>query len=76
MKKTKLLLSRHFVDIRNRKEVIAVPASKRLSNKKKGITEVRALNRLAKAYSLKILQYVQGLTHVNMLYYNTVIGSH
>ena len=45
MKKTKLLFSRHFVEFHNREEVQAIANVKRFSDKKKGLTEVRALIR-------------------------------
>ena len=45
LKKTKLLFSRHFVEFHNREEVQAIANVKRFSDKKKGLTEVRALIR-------------------------------
>ena len=46
VKKTKLLLSRHFVELQSREEVYAIASSKRMSKKNKGLNEVRAMSRL------------------------------
>ena len=45
VKKSKLLFSRHFVELRNREEVSAIASVKKLSDKRKGLNEVRALIR-------------------------------
>ena len=42
VKKAKLFFSRHFMELQNREELQAITV-KRFSDKKKGITEVRAL---------------------------------
>jgi len=43
--KAKLLLSRHFVHIRNREELYAVASAKKLSSKNKALSEVRSYMR-------------------------------
>ena len=45
IKKSTLLFSRHFVELRSPQEVMAVASTKRLSKKTKGLSEVRAISR-------------------------------
>ena len=45
LEKTKLLFSRHFVNIRNKEELHAISSAKRISCKNKALTEVRNFRR-------------------------------
>lgn len=47
LEKSKLFLSRHFVNIRNKEELHAISSAKRISSKNKALTEVRNFRREA-----------------------------